>query len=498
MGGPLRNYLSGVAQSPVGKGIGSAAALATQNQGLGQSKSLANNPVVSGYNINFKPVNTTAPQGMSLATQNTALSTPKPLSSGSGFSQPSSLSFNQPVIKPPKYTSSDQVAMTGFMGQSQLMKNMRGRLTIDAVNDPMLATATNSTIGNPGGDFAKVDQLNGYITAAAQKYGLDPNLIKAVMKLESGGDWYIEPKSGAIGYMQVMPEYWSDLGYDLYDPAENIMAGAHILKLAIDKAGGDIQQGLINYRGGWGFDGYTTGQQYLDAVNGNLAKINAAGGAYYGANSSGIGAGWQIMFGGTNPPITQEFGPTAFAAANPGMYAYGASYGVEGHPGVDVGVPRGTVLVSPVEGKVIRAGGSGFYCDDNGCGQGQGELKIKLNDGSELILGHMSSMNVYVGQTVKVGQPLGQSGSKNGDHVHVEYRIIDTTLPSGFRIVDPRGGMGYSGQVFSQEVQTVPIQTYINPANRGYYLNNIAKFGQYGSSNVFRPMFGVGYDVKEF
>ncbi len=496
MAGPLRNFLSGVAQSPIAKTITTAPSIANQLQGQGQSKSLASNPVVSGYNVNFKP-STSMNTGSLTAANNTPLSFSSSPIGGSGFGKIQGLSFSQPSIKPPKYTSSDQVAMTGFMGQSQLMKNMRGRLTIDVVNDPKMATGTNASIGNPGGGFAKVDALNNFIMDAANKYKLDPNLIKAVMKLESGGDWYIEPKSGAIGYMQVMPEFWSDLGYDLYDPAQNIMAGAHILRWAIDKAGGDVQQGLINYRGGWGFDGYTNGQQYLDAVNGNLDQINAAGGAYYGGETQGIGTGWQIMFGGASFPVTQEFGPTEFAAANPGMYEYGAAYGVTGHPGVDVGVPRGTVLSSPVEGTVIRAGGSGYYCDTGGCGSGQGELKIKMADGSELILGHMSSMSVYVGQKIKVGQPVGQSGTLNGDHVHVEFRIVDSSTESGYRIVDPRGGTGYSGDVFSTEVQTVPIQTYINPANRGYYLGNFGRFGQFGSSNIQRPLFGVGYDVQE-
>jgi hypothetical protein len=87
------------------------------------------------------------------------------------------------------------------------------------------------------------------------------------------------------------------------------------------------------------------------------------------------------------------------------------------HHGVDVGVPIGTRLVAPEGGEVIAAGTS------NG---GYGKyVKIKTPDGKEIILGHMSQINVNPGQQVKPGQLVGLSGNtgnSTGPHVHIEVR----------------------------------------------------------------------------
>lgn len=114
--------------------------------------------------------------------------------------------------------------------------------------------------------------------------------------------------------------------------------------------------------------------------------------------------------------------------ANPDMYDYSiALVGYLSHPGMDIGMPYGTGLFSPVNGEVVIAGGSGYYNNDLG---GGGELRIKI-DGSDdiVILGHMSQIDVVVGQRVFVGQPVGASGTAgSGAHLHLEYR---THRPDG-------------------------------------------------------------------
>jgi murein DD-endopeptidase MepM/ murein hydrolase activator NlpD len=49
---------------------------------------------------------------------------------------------------------------------------------------------------------------------------------------------------------------------------------------------------------------------------------------------------------------------------------------------------------------------------------------------------------VRVGQVVRASQPVGVSGSANGPHVHVEVRVVDPALASGYRVVDPRAYLG--------------------------------------------------------
>jgi murein DD-endopeptidase MepM/ murein hydrolase activator NlpD len=140
--------------------------------------------------------------------------------------------------------------------------------------------------------------------------------------------------------------------------------------------------------------------------------------------------------------VMQDIGPTPYSNAHPDTYAYGDQFGMHGHTGIDWAVPAGTQVQSIAGGVVTIAGGNDrdgyFYCDTNGCGAGQGQLRIRLDDGSELILGHMRNITVQVGQRINAGDLVGLSGGSDGDHIHVEYRIQDRSTPSGWRIVDPR------------------------------------------------------------
>ena len=153
--------------------------------------------------------------------------------------------------------------------------------------------------------------------------------------------------------------------------------------------------------------------------------------------------GFAAIWGGGPASVTQEFGVTDFADGNP-LYDYGREYGVTGHTGVDVGLPDGTPLRTPVAGTVVIAGGSGYFRDETGRHPDatSGELRLRLADGDLLILGHLGAIAVAAGQRLPAGAPVGRSGTANGPHVHVEYRRVDDALPRGYRIVDPRAALG--------------------------------------------------------
>src|SRR5690606_11093983 len=140
------------------------------------------------------------------------------------------------------------------------------------------------------------------------------------------------------------------------------------------------------------------------------------------SNRSGSSAfeSLETMFCGASKLLTQDFGLTDFAkGAGAWMYGYASSLGVQGHAGLDYGMVPGESLYSPVSGTVIIAGGSGYYTDERyGNQPGTAELRIKLDNGDEVILGHMPRINVQVGQRVQPGQFVGQSGTYNGGHVH--------------------------------------------------------------------------------
>ncbi|HET8632306.1 MAG TPA: M23 family metallopeptidase, partial [Thermomicrobiales bacterium] len=191
-------------------------------------------------------------------------------------------------------------------------------------------------------------------------------------------------------------------------------------------------------------NGFPCGAAYADLLLGLLRT-------YAGppAVSAGGGPGFQAIWGGGDEPITQEFGRTGFSDGNP-IYGYGAAYGLPAgvHPGVDVGLPAGTPLYSPVDGVIVIAGGSGYYRDEDEAVDPatSGELRIRRPNGDLIILGHLRRIDVRVGQAVRTGQPVGLSGSANGPHVHVEVRVVDASLPSGYRIVNPRPYLDGAGR----------------------------------------------------
>lgn len=87
------------------------------------------------------------------------------------------------------------------------------------------------------------DPWSAYIAEASRRFGLPEPWIRAVMRVESGGDPYAVSPKGAMGLMQIMPETWAELrgryglGADPYDPRDNILAGAAYLCEMHDRYG---------------------------------------------------------------------------------------------------------------------------------------------------------------------------------------------------------------------------------------------------------------------
>ena len=73
------------------------------------------------------------------------------------------------------------------------------------------------------------------ITAAARRFDLPQDWIKAVIEAESGGDANAVSVKGALGLMQLMPDTWAEMRDrygiqgDVLDPAANVMAGSAYL-----------------------------------------------------------------------------------------------------------------------------------------------------------------------------------------------------------------------------------------------------------------------------
>lgn len=90
------------------------------------------------------------------------------------------------------------------------------------------------------------------ITASSARYGLDPTLLTALIKVESEfNPDAISPK-GAAGLTQLMPSTARELGVEnIFNPAENIDAGARYLSQLIARYG-DVEWALASYNAGMG------------------------------------------------------------------------------------------------------------------------------------------------------------------------------------------------------------------------------------------------------
>ena len=105
--------------------------------------------------------------------------------------------------------------------------------------------------GRPPPLLRRNSTFDEHIRLAAEKYGLSPPLLKAVMEAESNFNPEAVSDRGATGLMQLMPTTAHDLFVlDLYDPAQNIEGGAHYLRQLYDQFGNDLEKVLAAYNAG--------------------------------------------------------------------------------------------------------------------------------------------------------------------------------------------------------------------------------------------------------
>jgi soluble lytic murein transglycosylase-like protein len=91
------------------------------------------------------------------------------------------------------------------------------------------------------------------VADAARKYALPRSLVRAVARAESDFDAAAISPRGAQGVMQLMPGTARDLGVqNALDPAENIDAGARLLRRLLEVYEGRVAEALAAYNAGPG------------------------------------------------------------------------------------------------------------------------------------------------------------------------------------------------------------------------------------------------------
>lgn len=107
--------------------------------------------------------------------------------------------------------------------------------------------------GAAGGDCEALSEasLGKLILDASQREGVDPKLVKAMVRRESGGKPCAISVKGAQGLMQIMPATQADLGIrDPFDPNDNVAGGVRYLKQMLDRYEGNTALALAAYNAG--------------------------------------------------------------------------------------------------------------------------------------------------------------------------------------------------------------------------------------------------------
>lgn len=126
----------------------------------------------------------------------------------------------------------------------------------------------------------KLVRYHGIIDEASSKYGLDSELLYAVMQQESAGDPNAVSHAGAKGLMQLIDSTATEMGVaDSFDPRENVLGGAKYLKQQLDRFG-NVEEALAAYNAGpgavtkyGGIPPYKETQNYVKKVTGHYERL---------------------------------------------------------------------------------------------------------------------------------------------------------------------------------------------------------------------------------
>lgn len=134
----------------------------------------------------------------------------------------------------------------------QLVKNVEISQAVDASQSSGRGDIATIKRGLPSKNKYKKDHLfHPIILEEAQRYEVDPALVKAIIMAESGYNPQAISKRGAKGLMQLMPKTAKALGVeDLFNPKQNIQGGVRYFKQLVNQFDGDIKLALAAYNAG--------------------------------------------------------------------------------------------------------------------------------------------------------------------------------------------------------------------------------------------------------
>jgi len=133
---------------------------------------------------------------------------------------------------------------------------------------------------NSHGHQASPEEIDDSIVMAAARHNVDPNLVRAVVKVESNFNSNAVSRKGAMGLMQLMPKTARELKVkNPFDPQQNVDAGVRHLKYLLENYNGDVNLTLAAYNAGEGAVRRSAGVPHYSETQDYVRKITHL---YYG------------------------------------------------------------------------------------------------------------------------------------------------------------------------------------------------------------------------
>ena len=136
-------------------------------------------------------------------------------------------------------TEAEKVSLEGILSTYNSSVLSSGSTSI---NNYITADVSNLTVD---------ERIENAVELYSNQHGVDSNLVKAIIKVESNFDPNVVSSAGAKGLMQLMPENCKALGVeDPFNIEQNIEGVVKHIKEYIDRYDGDIEMALMAYNGG--------------------------------------------------------------------------------------------------------------------------------------------------------------------------------------------------------------------------------------------------------
>ncbi len=137
--------------------------------------------------------------------------------------------LGRPALRPPAPAQADAAVRESFSGRAPL--SAKGQTAPGREETP--------------------EPIERAIRTAAERHGVCPDLLRAVVRAESNFDPRAVSAKGAMGLMQLMPETARELGVSRpFDIQQNLDGGARYLRQMLERFGGDLRLALAAYNAG--------------------------------------------------------------------------------------------------------------------------------------------------------------------------------------------------------------------------------------------------------